>query len=155
MGVPRSRLTRLQTDVLAAFFQREVRDLVDVRALEGLGLSLERALAAGRRKDGGLTPGQLAWVLSQITIGDEAPILAGVTRGGCATTFAGSSTAWRGWRTPDTARRATSRSPVQRPARGHACGRAQPRRLSPSGRTASASRSRSASTGGSRRAAPE
>lgn len=57
----------------------EIRDLVDARALEGLGLSLEQALAAGRRKDGGLTPAQLAWVLSQITIGDEAAIPAGVT----------------------------------------------------------------------------
>ena len=57
----------------------EIRDLVDARALEGLGLSLEQALAAGRRKDGGLTPAQLAWVLSQITIGDEATIPAGVT----------------------------------------------------------------------------
>jgi len=56
----------------------EIRDLVDVRALEGLGLSLVAALAAGQRKDGGLTPGQLAWVLSQITIGDEAVIPAGV-----------------------------------------------------------------------------
>ena len=57
----------------------EVRDLVDVRALEGLGLSLEQALAAGQRKDGGLTPAQLAWVLSQITIGDEATIPGDVT----------------------------------------------------------------------------
>lgn len=56
----------------------EVRDLVDVRALEGLGLSLTEALAAGRRKDGGLTPAQLAWVLSQITIGDAATLPAGV-----------------------------------------------------------------------------
>jgi len=52
----------------------EIRDLVDARALEGLGLSLTDALAAGRRKDGGLTPGQLAWVLSQISIGDDATI---------------------------------------------------------------------------------
>ncbi len=65
---------------LCALLGRSViRDLVDVRALEGLGLSLEEALAAGQRKDGGLTPGQLAWVLSQITIGDEAAIPAGVT----------------------------------------------------------------------------
>jgi len=56
----------------------EIRDLVDVRALEGLGLSLDDALAAGRRKDGGLTPGQLAWVLSQIVIGDGAPLPGGV-----------------------------------------------------------------------------
>jgi hypothetical protein len=57
----------------------EIRDLVDVRALEGLGLPLEEALAAGQRKDGGLTPGQLAWVLSEITIGEGAAIPAGVT----------------------------------------------------------------------------
>jgi len=56
----------------------EIRDLVDVRALEGLGLSLTEALAAGQRKDGGLTPAQLAWVLSQITIGDGATLPGGV-----------------------------------------------------------------------------
>jgi hypothetical protein len=56
----------------------EIRDLVDVRALEGLGLSLTEALAAGQRKDGGLTPAQLAWVLSQITIGDDATLPGGV-----------------------------------------------------------------------------
>jgi hypothetical protein len=56
----------------------EIRDLVDARALEGLGLSLTEGLAAGLRKDGGLTPAQLAWVLSQITIGDEATLPGGV-----------------------------------------------------------------------------
>jgi hypothetical protein len=59
----------------------EIRDLVDVRALEGLGLSLTEALAAGQRKDGGLTPAQLAWVLSQITIGEEASLPGGVAPG--------------------------------------------------------------------------
>ena len=57
----------------------EVRDLVDVRALEGLGLPLEKALAAARKKDGGLTAGQLAWVLSQITIAEQAVLPGGVT----------------------------------------------------------------------------
>lgn len=56
----------------------EIRDLVDVRALEGLGLSLPAALTAGQRKDGGLTPGQLAWILSQITIGEGAALPGGV-----------------------------------------------------------------------------
>ena len=56
----------------------EIRDLVDARALEGLGLSLTDALAAGQLKDGGLTPAQLAWVLSQITIGSEATLPGGV-----------------------------------------------------------------------------
>ena len=37
----------------------EVRDLVDLRALEGAGLGLPDALNAGARKDRGLTPAQL------------------------------------------------------------------------------------------------
>lgn len=56
----------------------EIRDLVDARALEGVGLPLADALAAGQLKDGGLTPAQLAWVLSQITIGNEATLPGGV-----------------------------------------------------------------------------
>ena len=61
----------------ALLARAEIRDLVDVRALEASGLSLQRALEAGQRKDGGLTPAQLAWVLSQISIGDEARIPGG------------------------------------------------------------------------------
>ena len=56
----------------------EVRDLVDLRALEGAGLGLSDALNAGARKDRGLTPAQLAWVLSEIRIGDDAQIPGGV-----------------------------------------------------------------------------
>ena len=52
----------------------EIRDLVDVRALEHAGYSIEEHLALATRKDGGLTPGQLAWVLSQIEIGEDARI---------------------------------------------------------------------------------
>ncbi len=74
MDAASSRLTRLQAAVrvdpaeeifanklCAVLGRAEIRDLVD-RALEGLGLSLTDALATGRRKDGGLTPGELAWV---------------------------------------------------------------------------------------------
>lgn len=61
----------LANKLCALLGRAEVRDLVDVRALEGLGLSLKEALVAGERKDGGLTPAQLAWVLSQITIGED------------------------------------------------------------------------------------
>jgi len=50
----------------------EIRDLVDLRALEKEGLSLEDHLLLAMQKDGGLTAGQLAWVLSQIEIGDDA-----------------------------------------------------------------------------------
>jgi Nucleotidyl transferase AbiEii toxin, Type IV TA system len=56
----------------------EIRDLVDARALEGLGLSLADALAGGQRKDGGLTAGQLAFVLSEIKIADDVGLPGGV-----------------------------------------------------------------------------
>jgi hypothetical protein len=49
----------------------EIRDLVDVRALEMSGYSVESALSAAALKDAGLTPAQLSWVLSQITLGDD------------------------------------------------------------------------------------
>jgi predicted nucleotidyltransferase component of viral defense system len=59
----------------------ELKDLVDVWALERAGLSVEDALPGAALKDGGLTPGQLAWVLSQVEIGDDAVIPANVPAG--------------------------------------------------------------------------
>lgn len=56
----------------------EFRDLVDVRALEGSGLSIETALADASTKDAGITPATLLEVLSGITIGDEASLPGGV-----------------------------------------------------------------------------
>ena len=52
----------------------EVRDLVDVMTLDQAGYRIEDALSLAQRKDGGLTPSQLAWVLSQITIEDGASV---------------------------------------------------------------------------------
>jgi predicted nucleotidyltransferase component of viral defense system len=46
----------------------EVRDLVDVMALQHSGLDPIAAVASAARKDGGLTPSQLAWVLSSFPI---------------------------------------------------------------------------------------
>jgi hypothetical protein len=57
----------------------ELRDIVDVRALEVSGLSVEEHLPLAAEKDAGLTPGQLAWVLSQIQIGDDATPPVGVS----------------------------------------------------------------------------
>jgi hypothetical protein len=57
----------------------EIRDLVDVRALEQAGFPVERYFEAASRKDGGLTPGQLAWVLSGIRIGEDAQPPGGVS----------------------------------------------------------------------------
>jgi len=58
----------------------EVRDLVDLFFLERDGLSLEQGLAAGQRKDGGLTPAQLAWVLSEMVLPESAAIPGEVPR---------------------------------------------------------------------------
>ncbi|WP_170319242.1 nucleotidyl transferase AbiEii/AbiGii toxin family protein [Polyangium spumosum] len=56
----------------------EIRDLVDVYALERAGYSIESALPHAIRKEGGLTPANLAWVLSDIQIGDDASLPGGV-----------------------------------------------------------------------------
>jgi len=57
----------------------ELRDLVDVRALEAAGYRVEDALGDAARKDAGLSPGQLAWVLSEIAIGEDASPPGGVS----------------------------------------------------------------------------
>ena len=46
----------------------EVRDMVDVRALQQSGLDPIAALPAAAAKDAGVTPSQLAWVLSSFPI---------------------------------------------------------------------------------------
>jgi aryl-alcohol dehydrogenase-like predicted oxidoreductase len=51
---------------------------VDAWALEQAGFSIDAALGPATRKDGGLTPAQLAWVLSQIEIADDAVLPGGV-----------------------------------------------------------------------------
>lgn len=58
---------------LCALLSRsEIRDLVDVRALEKAGYGLEDSLAAAAQKDAGLTPAQLGWVLGQMKLGEDA-----------------------------------------------------------------------------------
>lgn len=52
----------------------EPRDLVDLRALERAGYSLEAAFPLAMRKDGGLTPAQLRDVLRDWRIGGDALI---------------------------------------------------------------------------------
>lgn len=55
----------------------ELRDLVDVLALERAGHDLVQAVDLAAKKDAGMTPAQLAWVLSEIRIGDDAKIPGG------------------------------------------------------------------------------
>lgn len=45
--------------------RQEIRDLVDVLELERLGLRVEAFLTEASAKDGGCTPANLAWLLSQ------------------------------------------------------------------------------------------
>lgn len=60
---------------LAALLSRnEIRDLVDIYELEKAGYGFEPALRAAEKKDTGLSPGQLAWVLSNITLTDSADL---------------------------------------------------------------------------------
>jgi predicted nucleotidyltransferase component of viral defense system len=61
----------LANKLCALLSRSEVRDLVDVRALELAGYQMEDALGAASAKDSGLTTAQLAWVLSQIQLGDD------------------------------------------------------------------------------------
>jgi hypothetical protein len=57
----------------------EIRDLVDVRALELAGYRVEDAIGAAETKDSGLTPAQLGWVLSEMKIGKDASPPGGVS----------------------------------------------------------------------------
>lgn len=56
----------------------EIRDLVDLMKLEEAGHTLEEALPHAAEKDLGLTAGTLLEVLSDIRIGEDAPIPGGV-----------------------------------------------------------------------------
>ncbi len=62
----------LANKLCALLSRAEIRDLVDVLELERAGCAVDTALPLAMRKDGGLTPAQLAWVLSQIRIPDAA-----------------------------------------------------------------------------------
>jgi hypothetical protein len=72
----------IMANKLCALLSRaELRDLVDVRALEQAGHRLEDHLPLAMLKDGGLTAAELAWALSQLEIGDDASPPAGVSVG--------------------------------------------------------------------------
>lgn len=75
--LPKQRIGHIQVDppqeilankLCALLSRSELRDLVDVFALERAGLRVEDALPLAEKKDAGLTPAQLAWVLSQIDL---------------------------------------------------------------------------------------
>jgi len=61
----------LANKLCALLARSEIRDLVDVYALELSGYRVEDAISAAAMKDAGLTPAQLGWVLSQIELNDD------------------------------------------------------------------------------------
>lgn len=66
------------TGTLTALAGRsEIRDLVDVHALEAAGWRVESALSAALQKDGGATAATIAWVQSEIAIPDRARLPGG------------------------------------------------------------------------------
>jgi Nucleotidyl transferase AbiEii toxin, Type IV TA system len=69
----------LANKLCALLSRLEIRDLVDVRALEIAGYRVEDAIAGAMLKDAGLTPAQLGWVLSQMRLGDDLTPPGGVS----------------------------------------------------------------------------
>lgn len=69
----------LANKLTAIVGRAEERDLVDVMLLERLGLRVEDVLDAALRKDGGCTPATLAWLLSEVKLGQTLSVDAGVT----------------------------------------------------------------------------
>ena len=69
----------LANKLCALLSRSEIRDLVDVRALEKAGYPIEDVWAAATVKDRSLTAAQLAWVLSQIELGDDVALPSGVS----------------------------------------------------------------------------
>lgn len=60
----------LANKLTAIVGRAEERDLIDVMLLEREGLRVEDALAAALKKDGGCTPATLAWLLSEVHVGE-------------------------------------------------------------------------------------
>lgn len=56
----------------------EIKDLVDLKELFASGVDLRQALADASRKDAGVEPATLAWVLDQLSISPSALMPGGV-----------------------------------------------------------------------------
>lgn len=73
-------LREIAANKLCAVLGRgEPRDLVDLMLIFRLGVDLASALEDAGRKDGGADAATLAWILSEIRIGPEAVLPAGIS----------------------------------------------------------------------------
>ncbi|MEA2239566.1 MAG: hypothetical protein QOC81_4290 [Thermoanaerobaculia bacterium] len=70
----------LANKLCALLSRTEVRDLVDVARLEEAGYDPMAALDLASRKDGGLSAGQLAWILSSFPIPSDDTLLHGMSQ---------------------------------------------------------------------------
>jgi hypothetical protein len=71
----------LANKLTALVGRTEERDLVDVYLLERAGHRVEDALGTALRKDGGCTPANLSWLLSEVEIADDAELPAAIAPG--------------------------------------------------------------------------
>ena len=69
----------LANKLCALLSRAELRDLVDIYMLAKRGFSIETAVGEASQKDGGMSPGQLAWILSEIELSDDAEPPGGVS----------------------------------------------------------------------------
>lgn len=72
-GILLHSLREIAANKICALLGRaELRDLVDLREILSRGLDLQQVLADAERKDGGVSPATLAWLLDGVRIGPEA-----------------------------------------------------------------------------------
>lgn len=69
----------LANKLCAVIGRAEERDLVDLWTLEQRGVSIESGLDDALTKDGGCTPANLAWLLGQVTISNDARLAGSVS----------------------------------------------------------------------------
>ena len=73
-GVRMDPAEEIVANKLCALLGRvEIRDLVDLYFLERAGLPPEAFVEQAARKDAGITPATLAWVLSEFRVPEEIP----------------------------------------------------------------------------------
>lgn len=59
--------------ICALVGRAEIRDLVDLYFLDRAGFPVERFMADAARKDGGVTPAVVAWILSGLSVPARLP----------------------------------------------------------------------------------
>ena len=88
VDAPPSRFGTVRVDTLreiaankvcALLGRAEIRDLVDLMVIARAGTDLRQAMLDAERKDAGIDPATLAWVLDQINIGQGARLPGGVS----------------------------------------------------------------------------